>query len=196
MGGKDKKVKKRTVAALTGALALGLVVAVSSASAAVAGTAGSLDPTYGTGGVALIPGDNSFISGATFAANGDLLIAEGSGVVAVRPDGTADTGFGSGGFASTGLTNAGPGDVAVQPDGKIVWVGACQIPGDTNTADTFAVARFTAAGALDPTFGVGGLVSTSFPAEPVSDVANTVLIQPDGKILVGGQAGISRRGWR
>ena len=194
MGGKDKKVKKRTVAALTGALALGLVVAVGSASAAVAGAAGSLDPTYGTGGVALIPGDNSFIGGATFAANGDLLIAEGSGVVAVRPNGTPDIGFGSGGFASTGLTNAGPGDVAVQSDGKIVWVGGGQIPGDTNTADTFAVARFTAAGTLDPAFGVGGLVSTSFPAEPVSDVANTVLLQPDGKILVGGQAGISRRG--
>jgi uncharacterized delta-60 repeat protein len=93
----------------------------------------------------------------------------------------------------TELTNPGPGDVAVQPDGKIVWVGAGQIPGDTNTADNFAVARFTATGALDPTFGAGGLASSSFPAEPVSDAANTVLIQPDGKILVGGQAGISRR---
>jgi len=28
------------------------------------------------------------------------------------------------------------------------------------------VARFTATGTLDPAFGTGGLVSTSFPAEP------------------------------
>jgi uncharacterized delta-60 repeat protein len=182
----------RGAAAATAMVLLGLSLAVPGASAA--GGSGSLDPTYGTGGVALIPGDNSFIGGATFAANGDLLIAEGSGVVAVRPDGTPDTSFGSGGFASTGLTNAGPGGVAVQSDGKIVWVGGGQIPGDTNTADTFAVARFTAAGTLDPTFGADGLVSTSFPAQPVSDAADTVLVQPDGKILVGGQAGISRRG--
>jgi uncharacterized delta-60 repeat protein len=189
-------VRNLAAAALTGTLALGLAVVLGSASSATAGTAGSLDPTFGTGGAALVPGVSSFVGGATIASNGDILIAAGSGVERLNPNGTPDTSFGSGGFASTGLISPGPGDVAVQPDGKIVWVGAGQIPGDINTADNFAVARFTSAGALDPTFGAGGLVSTSFPAEPVSDAANTVLLQPDGKILVGGQAGISARGIR
>ena len=178
---------------IAAAATMALLLGAPAASAATGGS-GSLDPTFGTGGVDLITGIGSFVGGATFAADGDILIALGSGVESLHPDGTPDTSFGSGGFASTGLANPGPGGVAVQPDGKIVWVGAGQIPGDTNTADNFAVARFTAAGTLDPAFGTGGLVSTSFPAEPVSDVANTVLIQPDGKILVGGQAGISRRG--
>jgi len=188
---RPKRLRDMAVAAVMALL--GLSLAGSAASAATGG-AGSLDPTFGTGGVALVTGAGSFIGGATFASNGDILIALGSGVERLNPNGTPDTSFGSGGFASTGLTNPGPGDVAVQPDGRIVWVGAGQIPGDTNTADNFAVARFTATGALDPTFGAGGLVSTSFPAEPVSDAADTVLLQPDGKILVGGQAGISRRG--
>ena len=169
--------------------------AVPAASAATGGP-GSLDPAFGAGGVVLIPRAATFVSGAVFAANGDILIGVGSGIEGLHPDGTPDTSFGSGGFASTGLTNAGPGGLAVQPDGKIVWVGAGQIPGDANTADNFAVARFTATGTLDPAFGAGGLVSTSFPAAPLSDAASSVVVQPDGKILVGGQAGISTRGIR
>jgi len=177
------------------AATMALLLGAPSASAATGGP-GSLDPTFGAGGVALVPGIGSFVGGATSAADGDILIALGSGVERLHPDGTPDTSFGSGGFASTGLANPGPGGVAVQPDGKIVWVGAGQIPGDTNTADNFAVARFTTTGTLDPTFGTGGLVSTSFPAQPVSDAADTALVQPDGKILVGGQAGLSARGIR
>ena len=183
------------IAAAAAMVLLGLSTAMPAASGATGGP-GSLDPTFGTGGVALIPRVASFVAGATFAANGDILIGDGSGVESLHPDGTPDASFGSGGFASTGLANAGPGGLAVQPDGKIVWVGAGQILGDTNSADNFAVARFTAAGVLDPTFGANGLVSTSFPAEPLSDAANAVLVQPDGKLLVGGQAGISRRSIR
>jgi uncharacterized delta-60 repeat protein len=181
--------------AVAAAMALGLLMAGSAASAATGG-AGSLDPTFGTGGVALVPGVAPFVGSATIAPDGDILIAVGQGVERLHADGTPDTSFGSGGFASTGLTNGGGAAVAVQRDGKIVWAGAGQIPGDTNTADNFAVARFTATGALDPTFGAGGLISTSFPAEPLSNAADTVLIQPDGKILAGGQAAISARGLR
>jgi len=187
--------------AATGAALLGLSITGPAASAATGGS-GSLDPTFGTGGVVQVPSVvPSFTRGAALQPNGDILIAVTPpagfpGVERLNPDGTPDTSFGSGGFASTGLPNGGASSVAVQPDGKIVWVGAGHIAGDPNAADNFAVARFTASGALDPTFGVGGVVSISFPAEPVSDAANTVLMQPDGKLLVGGQAGVSGRGIR
>jgi len=148
---------------VTGAMVLLALSTAMPATSAATGSAGSLDPTFGAGGVALVPGIASFIAGVMTQANTDILIADGSGIERLNPNGTPDSSFGSGGFASTGLTNAGPGGVAVQRDGKIVWVGGGQIPGDTNTADNFAVARFTASGALDPTFGAGGLVSTSFP---------------------------------
>src|SRR5688572_31371779 len=44
-----------------------------------------------------------------------------------------------------------------------------------------------AAGDLDPTFGVGGKVVTSFPGG--LDTANDVAVQTDGKIVVGGFSG-------
>src|SRR5437016_3202783 len=43
------------------------------------------------------------------------------------------------------------------------------------------------AGALDPTFGVGGLVHTNF-SQPSEDKANAVAITPEGKIVVAGSS--------
>jgi uncharacterized delta-60 repeat protein len=86
--------------------------------------------------------------------------------------------------------------VAIQPDGKIVAAGATNFPienGDNN----FAVVRYNPDGTMDPTFGTGGGVITNFrtdvptgdpdsPSRNSSDTARAVLIQPDGKIVVGG----------
>ncbi len=47
-----------------------------------------------------------------------------------------------------------------------------------------------AAGALDPTFGTGGIVTTDFGGSP--DFGNAVAIQPDGKIIVAGYGGTLR----
>jgi uncharacterized delta-60 repeat protein len=50
----------------------------------------------------------------------------------------------------------------------------------------FAVARYTADGALDPSFGSDGTVTVDFFG--ASDSAQCVAIQADGKILVAGSA--------
>lgn len=68
--------------------------------------------------------------------------------------------------------------VAIQSDGKIVAVG------DDNENSLFAVVRYTTAGALDASFGVGGIVLTSEFSE--TNVARAVAIQSDGKIVVAG----------
>ena len=68
--------------------------------------------------------------------------------------------------------------VAVQPDGKVVSVGA------TAAHTAYAIARFTATGGLDGTFAGGGITSI---AGHTSTQLNGVLIQPDGKILAVGQ---------
>ena len=70
--------------------------------------------------------------------------------------------------------------VATQPDGKIVLAG-----GDF-TADTTLVVRLLENGALDPTFGTGGIVSLKLGSE--ASEARAVLLQPDGKIVVAGSA--------
>src|SRR5256885_16784740 len=55
---------------------------------------------------------------------------------------------------------------------------------------TAAPAHASAPGDLDQTFGVGGVVTTDFgvnPPEP--EIANEMVIQPDGKIVTAGRAG-------
>ena len=100
--------------------------------------------------------------------------------------GLLDPAFGVGGLVVQGFgngTTATINAVAVQPDGKIVAVGEVGTGAPTNQSD-WIVLRYTAAGTLDPTFGQGGLIVTSFTGEVGSDDA--VVIQPDGKIVVGG----------
>lgn len=88
-------------------------------------------------------------------------------------------------FGTAGLTMTGIGvfdearAVAVQPDGKIVVAGYADVGGFA-----FAVARYTAAGVLDPTFGDGGRVITA-----IGDRAEAfaLALQSDGKIVVAGR---------
>jgi uncharacterized delta-60 repeat protein len=82
---------------------------------------------------------------------------------------------------STDLANA----VAIQPDGKLVVVGQTYKNNDYSTED-FTVARYNADGMLDDTFGSHGRVRTDFPG--LAAVPSSVVIQPDGKIIVAGGA--------
>ena len=102
------------------------------------------------------------------------------------------TGCGSGegrGSASAGwvLTDFGRDDgasaVAIQPDGRIVVAGGSGPQVRAPNGSDFALARYTLAGKLDPSFGVDGRVVTDFgPNSYAADVA----IQADGKIVVAG----------
>jgi uncharacterized delta-60 repeat protein len=56
----------------------------------------------------------------------------------------------------------------------------------TDTSDNFALARYTADGELDNSFGSAGLVTTDFFGQP--DDAQSLVIQSDGKIILGGSA--------
>jgi len=68
--------------------------------------------------------------------------------------------------------------VALQTDGKIVGSGTIESP-------DFGLARLTATGSLDPSFGGDGLVSTSF-GSPGQNVAAGVAISPNGRIVAAG----------
>jgi uncharacterized delta-60 repeat protein len=162
------------------------------AQAAAASTPGSLDPTFGNGGKVLAPGGGA--TDAILQPNGDIVVSTSSGVARFLPTGKLDTTFGTGGLASAGFVGGGGGlqGVAVQPDGKIIWVGSQNTPGFTPFGTfSFAVARFNANGSLDTTFGTGGQASVEFFAPPMQgaqEFARAVLVQPDGKILVAGSA--------
>lgn len=71
--------------------------------------------------------------------------------------------------------------VAVQPDGRVVMTGLNQ------TANSWITVRLLSNGALDPSFGSGGVASLPFPAGSFGE-GEAVAIQPDGKIVVAGGA--------
>lgn len=113
-----------------------------------------------------------------------------------------DSAFGSGGFAPVPVS-VGTADqfwsTAPAPGGGTYNVGYGTV-GGTNRA--FSVTRTDAAGKLDPSFGdggialvdvapgpfVGGVANPTTPPSGEGEVARGVAVQPDGRIVVLGQA--------
>ena len=94
-----------------------------------------------------------------------------------------DPTFGRNGQVTTDVSLDDHGtDVAVQSDGKIV---VCGWTGDVAGGDShdFIVMRYDTNGLLDASFGTNGKVRTNLGA---NDIAASLTIQPDGKILVVG----------
>jgi uncharacterized delta-60 repeat protein len=179
---------------IAGALTIGVVSLLSAAVAlpAYAQAAGSLDPTFGNDGKVLTDlGDNSagaqiqaVVSDAALQSNGDIVVSGNFGLVRYLPSGKLDTSFGTRGLATT---TGSAGGLAIEPNGDYLAVGA----GTTSSGvSTFEVTRFTSAGALDPTFGNHGVVTTTFPGASDGAAADAVLVEPDGDILVGGEASV------
>jgi uncharacterized delta-60 repeat protein len=99
--------------------------------------------------------------------------------------GSIDTTFGTGGFSTVSIGSiAGAAAVVVQPDGRIVTAGAATISGQSVIVST----RMNASGTLDPSYGVGGIVTVSiYNGGGVVDSGAALALQSDGKIvMVGG----------
>jgi uncharacterized delta-60 repeat protein len=114
------------------------------------------------------------------------LLAFSSSIQAAPGD--LDTSFGNGGkvVSPIGKTSADRGfAAALQPDGKIVVAGDSQ----SNNFDfafepnNLIITRINADGSPDASFGAGGKASKRLRG---LSRANSVFIQPDGKIVVGG----------
>ncbi|NUM46498.1 MAG: tandem-95 repeat protein [Anaerolineales bacterium] len=155
--------------------------------------AGDLDPTFGVnssgirvtdiGGLAR---DNAF--GIALQTDGKMVVVGSTdndfALVRYTSAGNPDATFSGDGIVTTSI---GPlADVAyavaLQTDGKIVVAGSS----DNGTFDIFALARYTTSGTLDATFGTGGVVTTTIAGARAS--ASALVIQPDGKIVVTGDA--------
>ena len=116
---------------------------------------------------------------------GDAGAAGDSGA----PDPTTlflDPTFGSAGLVTTAIRNGTqyPLGIVRQSDGRSVVVG-------TDSSSAMFVARFTAAGALDPSFGSGGKVLV--PSGGPRPVRGCFAVQADGKVLLGQGTDVSRR---
>src|SRR5258708_16203548 len=164
-------------------------------------TNGTLDTSFGSAGTGMVFTDigssNNFANAVAVQTPGDKIVVAGhafvdfaadtSDIALLRynADGTPDTGFGTSGAVVTNLgafDNAFSVALYPDPDNRIV------VSGNTGSgvAVSAAVLRFTALGALDPTFGTGGIVTTSPTGPSTAASANAVLVQPDGSIVVVG----------
>ncbi len=115
-----------------------------------------------------------------------LLALSATGALLAAAPGDLDTTFNGTGKVTTpvGMGNALARSLAVQSDGKIVAVGHAFNGQD----DDFAAVRYNANGTLDASFGIGGKVTTSVGSG--ADLAQAVVVQADGKIVVAGYSEI------
>ena len=113
-----------------------------------------------------------------------LMVA--SAVAAAAAPGQLDPSFGAGGTVVTEFPSSysGARAVAVQADGGIVAAGFAHT--NNSIISDFALTRYDASGALDPTFGTGGRVRTDFGGR--FDEALAVAVQPDGRVVVAGNS--------
>ena len=156
----------------SGATQVVLPVAVSDATSAQA-TAVVARPDGGAvvGGYATVDGRTRFVLAAFLAS------------------GQPDPSFGTAGVTTTAFgpaSDATAAALALQPDGRLVSAGATYAP--ETGGSSYALARYTAAGVLDTSFGTDGLVTTTGVA-PGDDVGRAVAVQPDGRIVVAATAG-------
>jgi uncharacterized delta-60 repeat protein len=131
-----------------------------------------------------------------------IIVADSSFAVArYNPGGSVDRSFGTNGLAVADMLDyvEGSGEevraLAVQGDGKLVAVGYVgkddEGRGERDTSD-MGVVRFNADGSVDEAFGRQLINFPRFDADhPRIEGANDVVVQGDGKILVGGTSG----GW-
>jgi uncharacterized delta-60 repeat protein len=161
---------------------------------------GGLDSGFGHGGKVLVAGSEPLVSSIVLQSSGDIVLAGNSAsssrgtapfaLVRLHADGGPDETFGSGGLVTTTFegSRSGARAVVAQPDGKLIAggakFGAPTAQGDAVPDSGFALARYTADGRIDSTFGTAGKALTD-----VGDAGATPLslaVQTDGKILVAG----------
>jgi uncharacterized delta-60 repeat protein len=153
---------------------------------------GSLDPSFGSGGkvltalggvdhvfaLAIQPDGKIVAGGDTDSGTG----AQDFALARYNPNGSLDSGFGSGGKVSTpirpGTTRDSIYGLALQTVGGETRIVAAGGEGD------FILARYTPAGQLDETFGEGGKVDGLFASS--IGAARAVVVTGGSKLLVAG----------
>ncbi|MFB0926215.1 MAG: hypothetical protein QMB65_13190, partial [Vicingaceae bacterium] len=155
---------------------------------------GSLDNTFGTGGIVTQDVNGSLDEGraAVLQPDGKIIVTGRTGpnwskknfTSRHHSNGTLDTSFGTNGFSFVTDEDAVPETVSLQTDGKIVIVGDYLGPNDRDQL----IWRFDGNGNLDNTFGTNGVTSTD---STYSLWGMSSAIQSDGKIIVGGYTSTS-----
>jgi len=153
---------------------------------------GSLDPSFGNGGVSEFAAFTDFVnipnalalqSDAKILVAGETRNAMGGidefVLARFNPDGIVDNSFGNAGVVATsfGPIRSSADAILLQPDGQILVSGVLVLGGARTPLRT-VLARYNPDGSLDTSFGDGGRVVVI----AIGD-ANQVALDSDGRIL-------------
>lgn len=156
---------------------------------------GSLDSSFDGDGMITthIGSSDESANSVALQRDGKIVVAgyvsDGSnpdfGVARYNADGTLDLSFDGDGMLTTDIGNgySRGSCVVVQNDGKIVVAGESGSYGNFD----IAVARYNSEGTLDMSFDGDGMVATDFMGN--DEYGSSVVLQPDGKIVVAGRSG-------
>ena len=180
---------------------LGLFLFLTGISDAVA-KRGDLDPSFGTGGRVFVDVPPQYESATTIAqaADGKLLIGrwvwynfvdkDAFSILRLNADGTLDQSFGKGGrtfFDVTGDLKGVTRAVLELTDGSIVVAG--EVTNSGGVPQRFGLARFTASGVVDNSFGTRGVVTVT-PDGMVGSF-EAVVEQTDGRLVAAGYGSLA-----
>lgn len=149
---------------------------------------GSLDTSFGIDGkVTTEFGSSDFGYALAIQADGRIVVVGESNLdfalARYNSDGSLDTSFSGDGKV---VTDGGPGGgsllgIGLQANGTIIAAGTSS---DASFNADFALARYDTNGSLDTSFDGDGKLTTDFSS--VNEFANSVVVQPDGRIIVAG----------
>ena len=166
---------------------------------------GLLDASFGINGSASLTGISPFEQHClALLPDGKLLVggytSDGTrnvfALARVNSDGSMDTTFDGDGLVTTpiGTGHSLAWGLTVQSDGKILLCGNTSTSlANGATGRNFAVARYLPSGALDTSFATNGIkvMALGAYASNYMEYARQVLVQPDGKIILSGKAGLA-----
>lgn len=158
---------------------------------------GTFDPSFAGGaGFVLTPApieDSGQINDIVLGPDASIYAAGSAGtgnerdsvLLKYTPGGALDTSFGFAGISNLGV----PGDdgalaLTFTPDGKLAVTGTT----GNGAANNIFVARATATGAFDASFGAGGRTITDLGGD---DEGVDVVVRPDLSIVVGGSSAVN-----
>ncbi len=168
---------------------------------------GTIDSTFGINGIdttaigytddeafcGLLQPDGKIIA-AGYTSIGGAGSQRNFALVRYNTDGSRDSTFGSNGIVSTSISQSDDEihSLTIQGDGKIVAAGSSFEVISNQAVYAFALVRYNPNGSIDSTFGTKGIITNALILSgkiEYFNIANSVLIQNDGKIVIGGYTG-------
>jgi uncharacterized delta-60 repeat protein len=164
-------------------------------------TDGSLDPSFGVGGIVVLPvnaTERDAANGVAIQADGKIVVTGDAGpffnadlrlfVARLDATGGLDPGFGAGGVFD--LESSGGADILEDAAGRIVVAGGLIVsPAPVPGMSESIVVRLLADGTLDPAFGVGGVVRNErYGSATASEIMLGVVEDSRGRIGTTGSA--------